>query len=361
MNIIGAFTFITQNFIPLLVGIWGVGFVIAFHELGHFLFAKLYGVKIPSFSIGFGPKLLSTKIGSTTFSISAIPVGGYVEAEVGDYSDPTPGTIAAIAYWKKIMIIVGGIMFNVIFAYVTFVGLSMTGIPGNPFLVGSGKHLIQKVVKDSPAEKAGLKAGEQIIVIDGIDTKKDVSKLLDVLKNKAGQAVQLTVEQDNKVKNLEVTVGSKTIKGKQVGSLGVYFGFASTPPVPFTTALKRGFTITWSILQNTVKGFGRAFSKRSTDGLAGPLQMISLSIETAKNSAGLFFLFLAFVSISLAVLNLIPLPILDGGQAVTYTIEAIIGRSIKERTLEYVHYTCWIAMLTLFLYLTFKDVVAIWF
>ncbi len=361
MVLTGALTFLVKNFFSIVAGILGVGFVVAFHEFGHFIFGKLFGVNIPSFSIGFGPKVISKKIGTTTFSISAIPLGGYVEAEVGDYAKPKPGSIASIAYWKKMAIIGGGILFNLIFAYAVFVGLSLTGVPGNPFFTGHGNHIVQKVVKDSAAAKAGIQAGDKIVAINCTPTKENLRGLLETLQNSPDKTVTLKLEHDGKERTVEATIGAKTVKGKEVGSLGVHFGFEATPPVPFGKALKQGFTICWAIIKNTVSGFSRAFSKRSADGLAGPLMMISLSVQTAGHSAALFFLFLAFVSISLAVLNVIPLPILDGGQAVTYTIEAIMQRPIRDKTLEYVHYTCWIMMLTLFLYLTFKDVITMWF
>jgi regulator of sigma E protease len=355
------FSFGLKNIPLVIAGIGGIGFVIAFHEFGHFLFGKLFGVNIPNFSVGFGPKLMSKKIGTTTFSLSAIPLGGYVEAESGTYGKNEPGTIAALAYWKKMAIIGGGILFNLIFSYFVFVGLSVTGIPGNPFFVGTGTHLVQKIEKNSAAEKAGLQAGDKIIKINEIATEKQIGLLLETLRKHPNQIVQLTVKRDEAEKIVTAHIGSKEFKGKQIGSLGVHFGFEATPPVSLSKAFCQAYTLTSSIVKNSITGFGRAFSKRSTDGLAGPLMMISLTAQTAGHSAGLFLLLLAVVSISLAVLNIIPLPILDGGQAVTYTLETLLRRPIKEKTLEIVHMTCWVLMLGLFLYLTFKDVVAMWF
>ena len=360
MALLEIINFCIKNFFPLATGLFGVGFVIAFHEFGHFICAKLFGVNIPTFSIGFGPQLIKQKIGSTLFSLSLIPMGGYVEAETGDYDNPKPGTIAAIAYWQKMLIIVGGIACNFIFAYLVFVGLSMTGIPSNPFFTQEGKHTIQKVEADSSAEKAGIQAGDRILKIADVSLESDLKKLLETLKSLANAHTVLTIERNREIIEKPITIGSKTVKGQEVGSLGVQFGFQATPAVGFIQALQQGFTITKTITQNTIAGFSRVFSQRSTDGLAGPLMMISLSVQTAGHSTALFFLFLAFISISLGVLNLIPLPILDGGQAVTYTLEALLGHSLHEKTLEYIHYACWIAMLLLFAYLTFKDVIAMW-
>lgn len=361
MVLAGPLSFAIKNLFPIALGIIGVGFVIAFHEFGHFLLGKLFKVNIPSFSIGFGPKLFSKKIGTTVFSVSAIPIGGYVEAEVGDYAHPKPGSIAAISYWKKMAIIVGGIAFNFIFAYCVFVGLSIIGIPGNRFSTGHSNHIIQKVEKGSAADKAGIKPGEKIIELNGTDTRQEFKTLLELLQKLPQQPATITLEKDGSQRTVEVILGSITVRGKERGSLGVHFGSEPTPPVPFLQALKQGFAITMSISKNTVLGFMRAFSRCSADGLAGPLMMISFSAQTAGHSASLFFLFLAFISISLGVLNLIPLPILDGGQALTYTIEALLQRPIRDKTLEYIHYTCWILMLILFAFLTFKDIIAMWF
>ena len=354
-------SFIIKNSFSIITGIFGIGFIIAFHEFGHFIFGKLFGVNIPSFSIGFGPKLLTTKIGSTDFSISAVPLGGYVEAEVGNYNNPQPGTIAGIAYWKKMTIIGGGILFNLIFAYAVFVGLSLTGIPGNPFYTKGGVHAIEKVEPNSAAQQHGIIAGDKITAINGTNTKNDLRALLTIVKNIPNQKAEITVERDGKEYNIYAVIGSKTVKGKEIGSLGAQFSFAQTPPVDFRTALQQAFEMTVSLIKSTANGFLGALTKRSTDGLAGPLMMISMTAQTASHSVKLFLLLLGLISVSLAVLNLIPLPILDGGQAVTYTIEAIRQKPLSEQTLEYVHYTCWLLMLTLFVYLTFKDVIAMWF
>lgn len=361
MAFVGLASFIIKNSFSIVAGIFGIGFIIAFHEFGHFIFGKLFGVNIPSFSIGFGPKLLSTKIGSTNFSVSAIPIGGYVEAEVGNYDNPQPGTIAGIAYWKKMTIIGGGILFNLIFAYTVFLGLSLTGIPGNPFYTQGGIHTIEKVEPESAAQKHGIIAGDTIVAINGTNTKNDLRALLTIVKNIPHQKAEITVERDGQEHSICAVIGSKTVKGKEIGSLGAHFAFAQTAPVNFMTALSQGLEITLSLIKSTINGFVGAFTRRSTDGLAGPLMMISMTAQTASHSLKLFLLLLGLISVSLAVLNLIPLPILDGGQAVTYTIEAIRQKPLSEQTLEYVHYTCWILMLTLFVYLTFKDVIAMWF
>lgn len=345
----------------LLVGILGIGFVIAFHEFGHFLFGKLFGVNIPNFSIGFGPRLIKKKIGSTTFSISLVPIGGYVEAESGTYGDTTPGTIASLPYWKKMTIIIGGIAFNLIFSYAVFVGLSTVGMPGNPFFSESNNHLIQKVLPNSAAEKAGLQENDKIVSINGKNVKKDLRTLIDELQDSANTPINLIVERNGKEQKIIATPDSKMVKGNEIGLLNAQFSFEPTQGVPFIQALKKGFVITKKLMSNVFNGFKQAAVKRSAEGFAGPLMMIRMCMQMASQNMALFLFLLAFISVNLAILNMIPLPILDGGQALTYTIETLLRRPLKEQTLEYIHYVSWLLMVSLFLYLTFKDVIALWF
>lgn len=258
-------------------------------------------------------------------------------------------------------IIGGGILFNIIFAYAVFFGLSMTGIPGNPFLAGESDHIIQTVQKNSAADKAGLLTTDKIIKLNDVNVKKNIGSLLKELTNLPHKQAHITIERHGEEKTLPITIGTKTVKGKEVGSLGVQFGFEAIAPVHFTIAFKKAGNLLWTLICSTFGGFKKAFTNRSTEGFAGPLMMISLSAQTASQSFPLFLLLLAFISVSLAVLNVLPLPILDGGQALTYTIEALMGKPIAEETKEKIHYVCWFMMIGLFLYLTFKDVLMMWF
>lgn len=344
----------------IIIGIFGIGFVIAFHEFGHFIFGKLFGVHIPEFSIGFGPKLLSKKIGDTTFSLSLIPVGGYVAAETGDPINPKPHTIEAKPYWQKMTIIGGGILFNLIFAYAVFFSLSIAGIPGNPFLAHESHHVVQMVEDGSAAHKAGLLKEDKIIKLNNTDVRKNLSALYKELSSLAHKEVSLTIERNNKEETFPITIGAREVKGKNRGSLGVKFGFEPIPATSFFQAFGRAKDLLWTLICSTCGGFKKAFDSRSTEGFGGPLMMISLSAQTAAHSFSLFFLFLAFMSVSLAVLNVLPLPILDGGQALMYSIEAARGKTLNETIKERIHLICWFVMITLFLYLTFKDVIALW-
>lgn len=355
-------TWFIQNFPYILAGIAGVGAVIAFHELGHFLFCKLFNVHAPSFSIGFGPQILKKKIGETTFSLSLIPIGGYVEMEMGQTEGMHKSrTMDEKTYLQKMCIAWGGIIFNLIFAYACLVGLSLSGIPSNPFLLHQGSYSIKKLVVDSPAQKAGLQPGDRLLKINDHPVDKHISTLFQALEPLANKNAIVTFERNGEIKTVEATLGARTVKDKEYGVLGIEeFLFPSLKPTSFFGAFSQASRLTKELISSTARSLLSAFKKRSVQNFSGPLMMISLTIASAGQGIKLFLIFLTVISITLAVLNVIPLPILDGGRILTFTIEALIGRQLPEKLNIGIHYATWILMIVLFVYLTIKDVKDLW-
>ncbi len=350
-----------KNIPFIAIGIFSVGFIIAFHEFGHFIFARLFGVSIPSFSIGFGPKLFKKTIKNTEFSVSLIPIGGYVEAETGDSYNPAQNTINAKPYWQKMCIIIGGIFFNLIFSYMIFFGISIHGILENNFFPQSGSYQLHTIVEDSAAQKAGLLPHDHILKFNDIDVSHNLQDFLKEITENPDNTINLTINRNEEILVIPVTLSHKEINSKIVGSLGISkFCFESMPGLSWHKAFTQALALTWATLKNTLAGFSGALKERSTETLSGPLMMISVVTSSIKTDPIFFLLLLAFISIGLAVLNMFPLPILDGGQALTYTIEALIRRPLPEKFKEYVHVGCWFLMMGLFIYLTFKDVIKIY-
>lgn len=352
---------LASNALFMCIGVLGIGFVIAFHEFGHFLFGKLFGVTIHTFSIGFGPQLITKRIWDTNFTISLIPLGGYVEPEPGLKENPTPGTIAFLPYWKKMMIIFGGILFNIIFAYGAFVFLGMTGIPESQMYTETGAHKVHMVLADSAAFKAGITKGDKIISINGQDVSHNLALLKELINKPSEHPLNLALERNNEQISLTVTPDEIVQKNTSVRQLGTGFIFEKTPGVSFNAAVKKAYTRTTSIMRNTLGFFKQAAKKRSTEGLSGPIGMITMAITMIQQSFLLFLLLLAVISVNLAALNLLPLPILDGGQGLTYTIEALWGKPLKESVINTIHIGSWVFMMALFAYLTYKDVITLWF
>lgn len=339
-------------------GIIGIGFIIGFHEFGHFIFCKMFKVQTPRFSIGFGPKLLSKKIGETEFTLSAIPLGGYVEMATTSPAGPQDPTLfAQKPFYQKLLIIGGGIAFNMLFAYVVFCMVFLTGIPKSPFLYPiNSKPIIISIGKNSPAAKAGLHVGDHIMAINGQKLDNSTEKLHRIIKPLANQETLLSITRNGQEKKIRITLGSRKILGEDLPYLGAAFERISSPGLPFFAAIARGIKLTNTHLINTFKAYRYILVKRDTSSVGGPIMIISETMKGAAKGLKIFLLFLAIISINLAVLNFIPLPILDGGQALLYTIEAVIRRQLPERAKELIFIICWIGMLALLVYLSAKDI-----
>ncbi len=357
-----------KGIILLAAGLFGIGILITIHELGHFLFCKLFGVGTPSFSIGFGPRLWTKKIGETEFSISAIPVGGYVEI-AGNYEPGQGEQMEALSdddssfmrksFWQKALIMAGGIIANMLFAYVVFVLLFAGGMPPSPLLYPTNvkSASIASLEKEGAALRAGLQQGDSIISLDEVDVKNDFPKLQKLLEGRAQSPVILGVERNNQRHNFPIVLsGDKT--GLAVGKLDVTFSFVfeSVPPLSLTEAFKRGVALTNRLFLGVFSAVKNMIAKHSTTGMGGPLMIISAAATSAGQGFSMFLLLLAFISVNLAALNLIPLPILDGGQILVIAIELVLRRQLPEKAKIAIAYGCWAVLLSLMFYLSIKDV-----
>ncbi|MEF9426258.1 MAG: site-2 protease family protein, partial [Candidatus Mariimomonas ferrooxydans] len=213
---------------------WAVilfGILIFFHELGHFIFAKLVGVKVLKFSLGFGPKLLGRKIGETDYVISAIPLGGYVKPlgeEPGEEikEEDRPRAFNCQPVWKRTLIVLAGPVFNLVLAYVIFVVFLSMKLPVLiPDLERVTNTTIENVLEDSPAMKAGLKKGDKVVSISG----KDITTWLEVnekIWENPGKELNLRVSRDNELIEIRVVPEAEKIKdqeGKEIviGNIGI--------------------------------------------------------------------------------------------------------------------------------------------
>jgi len=351
----------------LIIGILGITFLIGFHELGHFTFAKLFRVRTPSFSIGFGPTLIKKKIGDTVFKVSAIPLGGYVEIagmqEVaqGDQKEAQSKnqySFAVKPYWQKLLILLGGIMFNLLFAYAAFILLFAVGMPKTAMLGPLySTTTVESVHPESPAADIGLKKGDVITGIGSVALKGEGRALVAELARYKDGTVEITYERNGSLHT--ATVDYTKVPKEFKGRLGVGLAPKKLARRPFLKAITDGFRDTNQFIYATVKSYLSILRRCSTTGLGGPLMIISSMSQGARYGFKIWLFLLAIISINLAVLNLIPVPILDGGQLLFTTIEAIIRRPIPDSARMIIHYICWIAVLLLVIYLSCKDLKAI--
>lgn len=348
------------------IALFGIGFLIGFHEFGHFIFCKIFGIKTPSFSIGFGPKIFSRKIDGTEFILSAIPLGGFVEiagaAEMGqgeqkDAHSTASDSFATKPYYQKFLVMMGGILCNLLFAYTAFIFLSLVGIPKTALMHPvNGTTQVKFIEPESAAAQAFIQEGDVITKLNNVDVQNKMPLLIETAHGLANQLVPVTLLRDGVPVDLMITLDAKEINGTTVGSLGLEFDLAALPPQSFFAAIKQGIWLTNSWIAQTVNGFLSMFKKRDLKGVGGPVVIISMLTKGATTSLKIFIILLAIISINLAILNLIPLPILDGGQLLFYTIEAIIGRPLPIKVREYIHIASWLLVLGLVLYLSVFDI-----
>jgi len=351
-----------HNIFLLLIGLAGLTLLVVLHEFGHFLFCKIFNIHTPSFSIGMGPVLVSKKIGHTLFKLCAIPLGGYVEmagaAEVGqgdqlEAHNTDRHSFVSKPYWQKFLVMSGGILANLLFAYSAFIIVCMAGFPKQPVPV------IRTIVAESAAARYGLQERDTIVAINNITIDRDVERLVNLYQPLPNREIIVSVERNGQVVDIPLTLDEKQVAGKIIGSLGIEFDCVELPAQSFVSAIKHGIAKTNKNILATLGVFKILATKDGINNLVGPIGIISLASQGAAQGIKVLLLLLAIISINLAVLNLLPLPILDGGQILFYTIEAIIGRPLSPRIREYIHIATWLMLLTLFIYLSTKDLARI--
>jgi len=356
-----------SKFIPLVLALIGFGLLIAIHEFGHFIFCKIFGIHTPVFSIGFGPEIYRKKIGKTDFRLAIIPFGGYVEiaglAEIGqgeqEHAEITgPESFANKYFWQKALVLLGGIIMNFLFAYIIFCALFMVGTKQ-----GTNGVIVTNLVKDSAAEKSGLKPGDGILSINNqtlLSSENEILTnsqqiLLQNIKSNPNKEVIFKIERNGKAFELPVVLASRQENNNQIGMLGA--GLASPiPQLPFFQAIAQGIETTNTWIVEILNGLKSFFVRRSLDGAGGPLMIISQSFTSAQYGILPLLTFLALISLNLAIFNLLPLVVTDGGQLLFAVIEFIIRRRIPETFKLIVSLISWLLLIGLALYLTHKDI-----
>lgn len=326
--------------------------VVFFHELGHFLVARWAGVKVLTFSLGFGPELIGfNDRQGTRWKISAIPLGGYVKffGDESEASTPSAETLEKMSaeersysfHHKKVgpraAIVAAGPIANFILAIVIFSAMFM--FIGKP----STSARVDTVQPGSAAAAAGFQSGDLIVAIDGqvIDSFSNMQRIVGI---KAGQKLAFEVKRDSKTLTLTATPELREVKDSfgnvhRLGVLGVSrattAGDAVTQPVSPPTAIWLGVKETWFVIDRTFSYIGGVFTGReAADQVGGPIRIAQISGQVATIGLTALIHLAAVLSISIGLLNLFPVPLLDGGHLLFYAVEAVRGKPLSERAQE---------------------------
>jgi regulator of sigma E protease len=355
-------TELLSSLLSMSLSLLGITFIIVFHEFGHFLFAKLCKVYTPTFSIGIGKVLFSKKIGDTDFCLSAGPIGGYVEIATEEGKGNSVG-FNSIPYYQKLLIMFGGILFNIILTYLIFALLFFTGAPESPMLpYNRNTTTVESVPEDSPNSNV-LQAGDVITSIAKINIENDSSVLLQEVRTTAEEeygSVHATILRNNRSKKVTLQVAEYN---KKFFSIKQYLNveLSKKAPLSFTGSMKQAYSTTILYIKAISGSLKGMFSGKKLDGFSGPIMAIAIGSKGAKKGLSHLLLLLAIISINLAIMNLLPLPIFDGGQIVIHTIEALLGRKLSDKVQNIIGTGSWFFVLGLITLFSIKDLYILFF
>ncbi|PIR03831.1 MAG: RIP metalloprotease RseP [Candidatus Magasanikbacteria bacterium CG11_big_fil_rev_8_21_14_0_20_39_34] len=387
----------------LVVFIIVLGILVFVHEFGHFLAARKSGMKVYEFALGFPPLLIGfykdpksgkivwvkrgskskdklAKVGggeafeeeypATLYSLNLLPLGGYckIKGENGEL-ESEPDSFGYQKTWKKLVVLVAGVTMNFIFAAVVLgigfmIGLPMDisdGIPKGAELVGEQHVVIQQVEKDSAAEHAGLKMGDKILSMDGTEASS-IKNVIEYVNTKGEQDIDLVYNRAGEVKKL-------TVKPQIVGEttephLGVYLADAAMVRFPWYISVYKGF---WAaalgfiniligfffLLKGIITGQGLLFD------VSGPVGIAVLVGESAKLGINYLLNITAMISLSLAVINILPIPALDGGRALFVVIEKVSGRPVPMKYEQLAHTIGFVLLMILIVVVSARDIIGL--
>ena len=317
----------------VLTSITVLGFLIFFHEMGHFLAAILQGIYVDGFSIGFGPSIIQKKYKDITYSLRAFPLGGFVsfpDEEINNIDPKDPNLLKNRPIIQRVIVISAGVFANLILAYaILIINVTNVGIPFDP----EPGILVLATQPEKAASLAGLETGDKILKIDGTSLgigDQAVSSLVKRIQTSSGESILIQIQRKNSLKDL--TLVPQNINGK--GTIGAQLQPNIKKETKKIKNINELFNYTnkefSSLLIKTIQGYKGLITNFSSTAqqLSGPVKIVEIGAQLSEQGGTGILLFAALISINLAVLNSLPLPLLDGGQLVFTLIEGLRGKPV---------------------------------
>ncbi len=344
-----------------------LGVLIFVHEFGHFIVAKLFGIGVQKFSLGFGPKLIAKQVGETEYLISALPLGGYVKM-VGEQpneevsAELSQKSFSAKPVWKRFLVVLAGPISNLITAVVIFSVVTM--ITGIPHPLPSTE--IGQITPGSPAEKAGVKVGDVIEAIDGkkITNWQEVSE---IIKNGGGKALTLSVKRGDTVLAIQGVPNKSEVKNifGEVVDTRYMLGIAQKEtlryePTTLKGACKAGLEQTWFYMELTVISLWKIIQRViPASQMGGPILIAQMAGQQMQAGWLSLFSFMAVLSVNLGIINLFPIPVLDGGHLLFFAIEAVRRKPLSLEAQARLQQVGIVLLASLMLFVFYNDFVRI--
>ncbi len=348
--------------ISVLSAVVVLGILVFVHELGHFLFCKLLGVGVEKFSLGFGPKVCGFRRGETEYLLSALPLGGYVkmlgETDTGEDlpEEDKQRTFLGKHPFKRILIVAAGPFFNLIFAWFVMILIHLLGVPSATTKIG-------EVFKDKPAARAGLQAGDVVGMINGKEVVR-WGDLYQTIVSGKGEPLLLQVKRGGKNLVFSVTPElrvSKNLFGESVSSPAI--GIVASRDLfkekfgPVDSVVK-GTEQTVKLIEMTILSLAKMVQRVvPLDSIGGPIMIAKMAGEQAAAGGVSLLAFMALLSINLGVLNLLPIPVLDGGHLLFYAMEMIFRRPVSMKVREVAQQLGLVLLISLMVLAFYNDMI----
>jgi regulator of sigma E protease len=341
--------------LTIVASVFVFGLLVLFHELGHFVTAKLTDMRVDEFAIGFGPKLFSYEYGETTYSLRSVPLGGFNDIAGMDPEDTEAGSrgYSAKPVWARMIVILAGSVMNFLLPVVIFFAIYFLAGVSSP----SPDAVLGDILPNKPAAEAGLRKGDRILRVDGQEIDSWAA-FVDAISNGEGKVFKVELERDGKP--LTATLIPAYDKSAKRSMIGVMSSVHTEKPGAGEAAIlalhKTGY-----IIERMLQGLVQIFTGSSAAELAGPLGVAQMAGEVAQIGFLPLLNFAALLSLNLGIINLLPVPALDGGHFMTLVVEAVRGKPLGAKALHYTQAVGIALLLALMVFATKNDIVRIFF
>ncbi len=337
------------------------GLIVFVHELGHFTVAKLVGVGVERFSLGFGPKLFGRTVGETEYLISAVPLGGYVKM-VGEGTgeeiapEDTPRSFTHQSLRNRFLIVAAGPSANFVAAFAIF-SLAFLSF-GMPVAIEDAQ--VGAVVPDSPAQQAGIQAGDQILSLSETPVQT-WEEMAERIRSSQGEELQVVLKREGSEQLVELSV-TPELREEATAEWAARYAIGIMPASRLEdVSVGRAFTLgaqqTWMLSVMIVQTVGKLIQGEvSTDELGGPILIAQVAGEQARRGLSYLMHFTAIINVNLAIFNLLPIPILDGGHLLFIFIELLLGRPLGLRSREMAFRVGFLVIISLVVLVFYNDI-----
>lgn len=347
---------VLQSVVPFVLILLGL---VVFHELGHYITAKLAGVEVLEFGIGMPPKLWGIKLGETEYTVNALPLGGFVRL-VGEEDPESPRSLAGKPRWVRLIVLGSGGVMNLILPIALFSIAFMI-----PQEISIGRPVVSLVAPGSPAAEAGLQAGDIIFEADGRDTR-NVNELSRAIQLNLGEKIGLQVKRGSEF--VELQARPRWSPPDRQGPLGIritpQYPFTETESYPIWEAIPKGFDATVdtvTLARNQVLSWFHGGGASDGPAVSGPVGIAQATGEVVDEAGWLvLFEFAALLSLNLGIINLLPLPMLDGGRIAFVVLEILRrGKRVSPQREGLVHLIGFALMISFVVFVTYFDILRI--